>query len=418
MTFPTPVIRVFFGLEYSSGLQFTLDDPVKGVLDNATYLLSSSDGDGVDIATDSFSIQIQRGRSRELDEFEAGSATVTLRNFNRLYDNLYSASTYFGDLVPGKRVQIEMYGQLIFAGTIEDWNLDWTVDGDAVATFIAFDALADLGRREFDEWTTTGTQAPGARLTAMLDRSEVGFGANRDFDTGQASLQSDLVTWGSNVLNYAQLVSKSDLGRLFAARDGTLTFRDRHNLASATAVVTFRDDGGAGGAVFHGVTTQTGSEALFNRAGVDREGGTLQTANDTTSQAAYGVRPIIGLSGLLMDTDIQSADMGQYLVSIYKDPATRISSITCRLHDPRLSALRGTIAALDMGDVIEGIWTPRDVGSAIDQVLCIEGVSHDISNDGGHYMTVNTAPAFQTAVFILDDSVWGVMDTGPGVLAF
>lgn len=411
-----PVIRVFFGLEYSSGLQFTLDSSTKGELDNVTYLLATTDGDGVDIATDSYSVSIRRGRSREIDEFEAGTANVTLRNFDRVYDNLYSASPYFGDLVPGKRVDIEMYGQIVFSGTIEDWNLDWTVDGDGTATFTAFDALADLGRREFDEWTTTGTQAEGVRLGAVLDRSEVAFGANRDLDTGQASLQSDLVTWGSNVLNYCQLIAKSGGGRLFASREGTLTYRDRHSLAGATSMVSFADS--SAGTRFHGVTTQTGSEALFNRCGVDREGGTLQTADDATSQAAYGVRPLTGMAGLLMDTDIQSAEMANYLVSIYKDPQTRVSSIAARMHDSRMSATRGTLSTLDIGDVIDSTWTPVGVGSADSQTLVVEGIDHDISHDGGHYMTLHTAPAFQTAVFILDDSVWGVLDSATGPLAF
>ena len=46
----------------------------------------------------------------------------------------------------------------IFTGTIEDWNLDWTVNGDAVASFVAVDALGDLARKDFDEWTTTAGQ--------------------------------------------------------------------------------------------------------------------------------------------------------------------------------------------------------------------------------------------------------------------
>lgn len=415
MTLASPIIRVYFGLEYSTTQYFTLDDDVKGEIDNSTYLIAGEDGEGIDITSDGYEVSIQRGRSRELDEFEVGMCQIMLRNFERTYDNLNTAGTFYGNLVPGKRVEVEMYGQPLFAGTIEDWDLDWSVDGDATATILAVDALGDLGLKEFDAWTTTASQTAGPRLTAVLDRPEVAFGSNRDLGTGQSTLQADNVTWGSNVLNYCQLVAKSDQGRFFASRENVLTFRDRHDLVGAASTVTFTDDGT--GTVFHGVATQTGSELLFNRVGVDREGGTLQTVEDTASQADYGVRSL-SLTGLLMDSDIQSESMAEYLCFIYKDPITRVSSVSVKLHDPQVLSYQGLLASLEIGDQVDIVWTPRGVGDPIEDTLVVEGVDHDISYNGGHLMTVHLGTQSQSGVFILDDDVWGVLDTGPGVLSF
>lgn len=410
-------IKVYFGLEYSNGTYATYDDPVKGVYDDPTYLYATTDGDGIEVAGDAFYVNVQRGRSRELDEFQTGTATVSLHNFERTWDALNTAGIYYGDITPGKRVEITAYGQTIFTGTIEDWNLNWEVSGRASAEFTAVDALGQLARTEFDAWTTTASQAPGVRLGAICDRTEVAFPpSRRDFDTGATSLDTDNVTWGSNVLNYAQLVNASERGWLFASVHDILTFRGRHSLVGADVGLTFADDGT--GVRFHGITTEVGAELLFNRVGVDREGGTLQTVEDTDSQEAYGVRSL-SLTGLLMDTDAQSLSMAEYLTSIYKDPTARVSSVTVKLHDGRhTDAQRAQLAAKEIGELVDTVWTPLGVGSPIPQVpLVVEGLEHRISVQE-YELTVATAPSTQSGVAIYDDAYWGVYDDGPGVYSF
>lgn len=413
MTLPVPLIRVYFGAEYGGGDFFVLDDPVKGVLDNTTYLIAGDDGNGVEIQTDAFNVTIRRGRSRELDEFEAGTCTVALHNFDRTYDALNTAGVYYGDLVPGKRVEIDLWGQRVFAGIIEDWTIDLPINaGEAVATFTAEDALSQLARKEFDAWTTTAGQTAGPRIAASLDRSEVAFGYNRDLGTGVSTLQADSVTWGSNALNYLQLVAKSDAGRLFASRFNLLTYQDRHHLVStSTPTVAF----GTGGIPFHGTTTVVGSELLFNRVGVDRGGGTLQTIENTASQGAYGVRTL-SMPGLLMDSDIQSQSMAEYLCYLYKDPTARLASITVKVHALSASQ-RSAVAGIEIGDLASVTLTPFGVGPAISESLVVEGVDHDISLQE-HYATISFGLQTQASVFILDDPVYGALDTGPGMLSF
>jgi hypothetical protein len=413
MTLPVVSVLVFFGAEFSGGTSFVLDSATKGVLDNVTYLIAGSDGDGVEVATDGFGISIRRGRSRELDEFEAGTCSVSLHNFTRLYDALNTAGIYFGELVPGKRVIVKVWDTVIYSGVVNTWDLSWPVDGNASAVFQAEDCLATLGRIEFDAWTATPGQEPGARITDMIGRPEVGFGSNRDIGTGVSTLQGDNVTWGSQVLNYAQLVTKSDQGRLYASRDNLLTFRGRQSLVGASVAATFDDTGT--NIPFATITTQVGSELLYNRVGVDREGGILQTVEDTASESAYGVRTL-SLSGLLMDSDTQSLSMAEYLCHIYKDPTPRISSIALQVHN--MTALqRTTVSALEIGQLVRVQWTPQGAGVAVDQTVVVEGVTHDVT-PAEHYLTLSVAPSNQSAVFILDDAMWGTLDTGPGVLSF
>lgn len=80
-----PATRVFiaFNLTASGGTYFVLNDTVKGKL-NSTYVLG---GDVlVDVTNYVASVSVSRGKSRELDRYTAGNASVTLHNDSRIFD--------------------------------------------------------------------------------------------------------------------------------------------------------------------------------------------------------------------------------------------------------------------------------------------------------------------------------------------
>lgn len=89
---PTTNVAIAFDLSAAgSGDFFTLNDPVKGELDNTVYKLA---GDILtDVTPDVRAVQIRRGRSRELDRFQAGAVNVVLDNRDRDYDPTNSLET-------------------------------------------------------------------------------------------------------------------------------------------------------------------------------------------------------------------------------------------------------------------------------------------------------------------------------------
>lgn len=391
---------------------FVLDDPVKGLLDSATYVLG---GDlGTDITDHAFDVHIRRGRATELDDISPGTCEIAFRNYDRDFDGLNTSGPYYGYLVPGRPFTVSIYGRTIFAGDIDDWDLGYSVEREGLASAPGIDGLGLLARRDFDEWTTT-PQLSGARITAILDRPEIAWpGGKRSIGTGVAALQGDNVTWGSNALNYLQLVTLSERGVLFADRQGTLTFRDRHSLIGTTPLVTFRDDGT--GVDFHGMTLSSAGERYFNRVGVDREGGTLQTVENDALIARDGARSL-PLRGLLMDSDDQSLERASFELSLYGEPVQRVKTITVNV-----SALpvtdQAAVAALDIYDVIRVVCQPLDTGSTIDETSSIQYVDHSIPHDASHLMTLSLAPVLQSSVMTLDDSVLGLLDGTVGRLAF
>jgi hypothetical protein len=407
---PLPTVVVYFDLSSVFATDyFTLNDTLRGKLDDTTYLLAG------DLATDvtpyASAVSINRGRSRALDEFQAGTCEVVFRNESRIFDPSYIHGPFYGNIKPGKRITISGNHIPIFDGVIRDWNYSYEVGGLSIATAVCTDALGTLAAREFDEWTTS-SQTADLRLTALLDRSEVVFGANRDFDTGVETLASDLVTHGSNVLNYAQLVVKSDLGSLFASRDGVLTFRNRQSNANETATsVIFTDEGGD--IPYTGIAQDYGSEFLYNRVTVDREGGTAQTAVDSTSEYELST---LSLTGLLLTSDLRSQDYADYLLGLYSEPELRLSQVTVQA-----AALpadqQADLLSLDIGDLVQVRHTPNGVGGGVVQRYAIvEGLSHEML-PMYHLVTVALTSADRRRVFILDSDVYGLLNGANGVLA-
>ena len=113
MAVPQTKVYIAFDLSAQGGNFFTLNDTTKGLL-NSTYVL------GGNILTDVTnyvaSVSINRGKSRELDRYTAGSLNVVLHNDSRIFDPFNTASIYYGNIVPRKQIVIETNGNRIFTG--------------------------------------------------------------------------------------------------------------------------------------------------------------------------------------------------------------------------------------------------------------------------------------------------------------
>jgi hypothetical protein len=417
MTAVAEEVNVYFDLTSAGGDFFVLDDPVKGVLDNATYTLAGPVA--TDVTEYVMAYSLNRGRSRELDEIQAGTLSFRLNNYDGrflpdafnvpdrgrildhdgedvldhngavLFDNEGVTGPYGADnIAPGKRVTVTAAGQAIFDGIIQSWQLAYDADLSVSVVVTAVDALAQLGRRSFNSWTATSGQVAGARLTEVLNRSEVAWSPNRAIGAGVATLQGDDVEYGANVLNYCQLVAKSDSGRLFASRSGVLVYSDFVTLSGSTPLFTFNDAGS--GVVFASAELEYGDTLLYTDVSVERDGGAVQTVIDTASRDNYGIRRLV-VGGLLFDSDTQSLALATRLSGIYSAPQARVNSLAVDLValSPANQAL---VCSLDLNSAVTVSWTPRG-GTAIVSDYFVEGLSHSADALGGHEVSVQLSPA-------------------------
>lgn len=211
----TPTISVQLSLDASSygNTFFVLDNATRGVLDGTTYKLGGEFY--TDITAYVKDISISRGRSRELDRYAAGMANVTFKNQDRTFDPSYTSSTLYPNIVPRRPIRITANGSAVYTGYVDDWNLNYDISGQSDAAASCVDGFSILANQNLSASTAT-SQASGARIAAVLAKSEVNWPLSLEaIDTGQQTLQADVITQDTNALTYLQLVEASEPGSFF-----------------------------------------------------------------------------------------------------------------------------------------------------------------------------------------------------------
>jgi len=385
---------------------FILDDPVAGVLGNTVYTLGGTVFK--DITSRVISIGSSRGKNRDLDRFSAGSLNISASNEDRAFDPLYSASPYYGAIVPRRELRVTVDGVRVITTTIDDWNYSYSPDGSSRAEIVATDDFTLLARQVL----TAGTATPelsGARVSAVLDMLSVAWPeGRRSIDTGESTLGADV--FAGNALQYLQKISDSEQGLLFIAKNGDLVFRDRLDATPTTAALTdFTDDGT--GIPFTLTAVNYGSELLYNQAVVTSGELSAQAGNDR-SQIAYGVTSVE--LDTLVSTEAQLQNLADFLVQKYGDPEYRFETISVNLDTVGVT-YKATCLGLEIGDVVSITFTPNGIGDPIEQYGQIIRISHELE-PSRHDMFISVS-SLDWTFLVLDDAVFGKLDSN-NALAF
>lgn len=354
-----------------------------------------------EITCDLYDIEVRRGRSRQLDEIQAGTFDASARNLSGNFTA--SDPGPYGAMGFDRRVTVLDDETSVFVGFTENIENDWQHGRIASAPLHAEDGLARLARQKLAEWQTVKHQLSGARISSVLGRPTVdtSWAASTSIDTGLAHLQGDLVGEGANVLNYLQLVARTEAGRLFVSGGNVLTFTDRyHGLGSP--VVEFRTDGD--GINFRSLRVGLGPEQFYDLVSVTREGGSTVTVGTGTRHLTQ--------DGLLFHNDWQSTDRANHLYEVYSDPQPAVLSIEVLLHalSPEDRAL---VAGLELGDLVTLAWTPPG-NDPVDLDLLVEGLTYTSRRTGRGTetsMVFQLGAAWSGDVFELDSDALGVLDS-------
>lgn len=372
-------------------------------------VLFSGDVAYTDVTSSIVSVDVQRGRSTETDTFQAGSASISLRNDSRQFDPLNTAGTYYGKIVPRIPVKVSAGATQIFTGYIYDLDFEYeppTGGRDvSVMQMTCIDAFSILSEQYLSAFTPT-SQGSGARVTAVLDRTEVSFpAALRDIRTGSSTLGTQLVAAQTNALDYLQTITASEQGLLFVAGDGKLTFLGRNDVVSVTPALTFSDDGT--NTKYQTFSVAYGSELLYNRVVTVRNAGSTYTASDATSIGKYLTKTLT-IDDLLVSTDAQAQDIGTALLAKYKEPELRFSEVSTVIEAN--TATFTNVVALEIGKTVN-VKKSYLTGApaSVTRTCIVQGISHTIS-PSSHVVTVQLGSADNRAFLRLDDTTFGRLD--------
>lgn len=384
---------------------FRLDDPVKGKLNNATYRLAGPIY--YDVSNRVTSASIKRGKNRELDRYSAASASVSLRNEDRLFDPLNTASIFYGNIIPRRQIRIRTGGYDQFVGVIEDWNLDYSVSGESIAEIQAADGFALLAQQTLTPGTAT-PQLTGERIAAVLSQPTVAWPLQqRNIDAGTNTVGADV--FSGNALSYLQAVEASEQGQLFMDRSGNVRFvNGAVTITSDLSAVFFSDDGT--GVPYTNATVSYGTELLFNQAQVTSPAGTA-ISNNLPSQEKYGITQTSVET--LLSTYQQTEALSSFWVSKYGEPEYRFQDLTVSL-DGLTGAQATQVLQLELGDIIQIKFTPNQVGTPIERYGQIISIAHGIGLDR-HNITFSVG-SLQYSFLVLNDTGFGILDTN--ALAF
>ena len=379
---------------------FTLDDPVKGLLNNQIYVLGGGEA-FVEVTSDVRRIVFSRGKSRELDKYNAGRAAVQFNNNERTYDPTYEASPYYGQIVPQRTVRITVNSEIVYTGIVDDWNIDYSLDKLSVAELTAYDSFSQLANAEITDFTPN-EELSGARVNAVLDNIGWAAGA-RSIDTGNQLLEAQIIDDGVGALPYLQTVSQSESGEIFINKQGEVEFVDNLNNQTVTNVV-LTDDNQGGGIRYDNIKIVYGSEQLHNEITATAAIGTA-VATNANSVEAYGLRSYALSTFVATEADLQL--LADYLAQKYSTPEFRIQSLTVNM-DKLFQEQRDRLLALELGDSVIVNFTPSDIPPQISRVGKIIGISYNGTPDKQDiefkFQTI------QLPILILDSSLFGKLD--------
>ena len=410
-----PTIQVLVGFQTTANF----GNPFQ--LDNATYgRLNTGTLGGVvyaDLTTLVQSVNITRGRNRQLDQFNAGTATISFYNASRILDPLNTASIYYPYVLPRCPVIINANGLPIYTGLITDWNLDYDMANKDIMYASCSDNFTVLANQQLNAHTTTA-ELSSTRVSTVLGYLEILYQGATSIGTGSSTLggtaasASFSIAQDTNLLNYLQLVTTSEQGYLYMSANGTLTFKGRSSVLNPVASATFNTTGTA--IPYQTLINQFGDELLYNYVVTQSPAGAAQTASNSASIALYQAQQY-SLLDLLNSTTAEVAALGNYLLGKYQNPVLRFTGLSTQLA-ALSTANQNLLFSLDLTNVTtveKNFVTGTPLTDS--QTLIISGISHSIT-PGSHIVSYTFESTDSNQYLTLNDTIFGTLNNN--LLAF
>jgi len=241
----------------------------------------------VDVTSYAGNIMVNRGTTRVMDDYQAGTLQVDFTNNDRSFDPLNTASTAllyytaggYTMVQPGAKVRVTSNSNIIFYGWVQDWDFSFDSAGlDGNASITAGDLMYYMSRINFTGGTQGAGKFTGDRISDILTLNNLPTGSVTARNN-KTVVGGDSQSPGDNVMTYLQQVARSEPGDLFASAgsSATMVFRDR-TFTDYTWSSSYRQN-----VMKYPVTATTNS------------GTSAATYNGYFTPLTFGATPVIGI---------------------------------------------------------------------------------------------------------------------------
>lgn len=333
--------------------------------------------------------------------FEFGSTSVMDKNWHLLTFG-YSASK--------NELTASIDGQCAFWGGVNTATLPTAINADSVGAWIdpstgndaAWNYQGDLAF--VTEWPSYLSSSDIAELYAAWRNACAGESSGARYQrilryagyTGPQNVQTGSTTnmgpasdlAGTDALSALQAVVTTENGEHFADASGTMTFRARtarYNALTPTYVFGERAD--LGEWPYEACELDYDSTHLANVVAVTQTStGQVFAAQDTSSQNLYFPRSMA--RSINSGDPSECQDAANYLLGRYRDPATRVSSLT--LHPSAYPQMWPVCLSLELGMRVRVM---RRSAASTAQVDCfVENLAWSFTDAGEATLTLQCSP--------------------------
>lgn len=374
-----------------------------------------------DFTAQVMSVSIRRGRNRLLNSYEAGQATITIKDDNGYFNPQNTSSPYY-PIAPMNKIRISLnnYQTGIFTGYVTSIKTEFARGQEDYnkVILVCHDLLRFMNQVQISTVTGAGSvQNSGTRIGKLLDMISYPTGASyRDIRTGNFDVQADPAT-SRNLLDAIRTVQDSENGAFFIDGNGIAKFYNQNLLATLSGT-SYRfgdtDIENLGLPVqvgFSDAKVNFDDDLLFNSISVTRTGGTTQTATSSTSITKYGQRNA-SRSNTLNTSDTDTLYIAKNLRNTLEDSEIRIDEILIPYH-AKSALVKSSLRNMDLYSV-KNVWKIMADGSTIKKLYTVAGIQWDITKDQYWVRYLIQEPLVR--LFVLNDTELGQLDyNGLGV---
>lgn len=232
------------------------------------------------------SVSIRRGRERQNDFVDSGTAYVILNNQSGAFDPSNTSSPWYNTLIAGMQVQISGNGIVIYTGYLEDNAVNQGIYPTVSLTFV--DGLATFGKTIAPALATSQYQeTAAARAARVLDFADWSAGARSL--TGTVEMLP--TTLGLSCLDLLEQCANVIGGRFYVSRTGVATLVPLADKFTRPTQLLFSDQNDANSVKYDGIITNPGTDYVYNEAVVFRGPGETQvSAKYSPSVSTYALK--------------------------------------------------------------------------------------------------------------------------------